>query len=66
MQERREDIVLLHKEEYRRMMAKVWSLYDRVPERNKKKAQKVIDDWIHDKITYEELIKELEKLASAN
>lgn len=59
-----ENIVLLHKEEYRRMMAKIWSLYDRVPKRRKKEAQKIIEEWIEDKITYDRLLEELEKLAS--
>lgn len=57
-----EDIVLLHEREYRHMMAKIWSLYDKVPKDRKKEAQKMIDEWIRDKKTYNQLIKELEKL----
>lgn len=59
-----ENIVLLHKEKYRRMMAKIWSLYDKVPKRRKKKALKIIEEWIQDKIAYDRLVEELEKLAN--
>ncbi|MEB3778929.1 MAG: hypothetical protein GSR85_01665 [Desulfurococcales archaeon] len=56
------NIVLEHKREFRRLMERIWSLYDRVPKEGKAKAQRLIDDWFNSKITYDQLVEELEKL----
>ncbi len=56
------NIVLEHKKEFRRLMELIWSLYDKVPKEGKEEAQRLIDDWFNDRITYDQLIRELEKL----
>jgi len=55
--------VVEHMKARKIMMARVWALYDRVPPGRKKKAQKLIDEWHEGKISYEELLRELRKLA---
>ena len=58
--------VVENKKMLNRMMARVWSLYDKVPPNKKKRAQKLIDEWHYGKRTYESLLKELKKLASVS
>ena len=56
------NIVLEHKREFRKLMERIWSLYDRVPKERKVKAQRLIDNWFNGEITYDQLVEELEKL----
>ena len=60
------DIIELHKREMRRIMAEVWRRYDRVPEARKAEARRLIEAWLNDELSYEELLAKLEELAAEN
>ena len=60
------EIAVEHKREMRRIMAEVWRRYDRVPEARKTEARRLIEAWLNDELSYEELLAKLEELAAKN
>ena len=60
------NIVLEHKREFRKLMERIWSLYDRVPKERRAEAQRLIDNWFNGGMTYDQLVEELEKLIAGD
>ena len=48
----------------REYFAKVWELYDRVPEQHIMEARRLIEMWLEDELEYDKLLEGLRRLAS--
>ena len=58
----KKNIVVEHMKPRKRMMSRVWWLYDQIPPGRRKEAQRLIDAWHYGKISYRRLLQELRRL----